>query len=65
MLLNPEKTIFLQNVRIININKKAKTCLRVILFIIFITNSNSSPKYLLLKIMANRSGSVDLQKHEV
>ena len=52
ILLKPEKRKFLQNVRIININKKANTCLRVILFINFITNSKSSPKNFLLKITA-------------
>ena len=54
MLLKPEKRKFLQNVRIININKKANTCLRVILFINFITNSKSSTKNFLLKIMAKQ-----------
>ena len=59
MLLIPEKRKFLQNIRIKNINKKANTCLRVILFINFITNSKSSPKNFLLNTkakLAKRSG---------
>lgn len=68
MLLIPKNRKFLQNIRTRNINKKINTCLRVILFIIFNTDSKSSTKNFLLNPMAklaNYSGWVDLQKHEV
>lgn len=68
MLLLPKNRKFLQNIRIININKKVNTCLRVILFIIFITNSKSSTQKFLFKIkakLAKHSVLVNLQRHEV